>query len=208
MKPLPRPVSTILETPDVQPSVARTWARLQRSRAGGFRWRPVVFATGALVAAALVFVVNRRTPSTQPTVQVVSATPAPEPVPTLERPASLESVMVRGRSKRVTRPPETLVENAVRGDDAVGSMLESAVEAYVAGDARRSATLLAEAVEHHPDDARVGEALVTLGWLQLEQLNEPAEARKSLEHALTLPLSQQLFDRAYPLLERARAARE
>jgi hypothetical protein len=83
--------------------------------------------------------------------------------------------------------------------------LEGSVEAFADGDATQAATLLTKATAEFPEDARVPEALVTLGWLQLVHLDAPADARKSLELAMEAQLSQELFDRAWPLLQQAQA---
>ncbi|MCA2979921.1 MAG: hypothetical protein INH41_22290 [Myxococcaceae bacterium] len=123
---------------------------------------------------------------------VTHGPPAPAPVP-------LASAMVQGRARRLAQRVTGQGEPA----DVVGHLLESAVEAFTEDDARRAAALLARAIAAHPDDPRVPEALVTLGWLQLEYLDAPEDARASLERAMEVSLPQELFDRAWPLLQRA-----
>lgn len=209
MKPLPRPLSSVVGTPDVHASVARTWARIERTRAS--RSAVPRLALAGAAATLLIGLVWVLQPRPVEKVEVFAATPVPAPTPPPVEPVpapapGLESAMVQGRAKRTPRPVgEEPIEQPA--EDVVAQVLASAVDAFVAGDAARAAALLSEAVEHHPDDPRTGEALVTLGWLQLEHLHQPADAARSLERALEHSLSQQMFDRAWPLLERARAER-
>lgn len=211
MKPLPRDVKSLLEAPRTEEAVARTWVRLERSRAGARSSGRLVLALAATVLVGLVttaVVASRRAPAktlstsaesvvVTPTThdfkgetKVVAVTPTP----------SLATVMMQGRARRLERP---LAQDSGHAD-VVGQLLESAVEAFVAGDAQRSAVLLSETVTHHADDPRAVEALVTLGWLQLEHLGQADQATRTLERALAQPLSQQLFDRAWPLLQKAK----
>jgi hypothetical protein len=211
MKPLPRNLSSLVDAPPVEASVHRTWARLQRTREGHPSPRRLVLLSVSLGAAVLGFVVSQPmsppgllsepVPVAMPAPLTVRAADVPAP-PTRQMvaaPAPLASAMLQGRARRVA--------HRVSGDeapaDAVGHLLEGSVEAFADGDASQAATLLMKATTEFPEDARVPEALVTLGWLQLVHLDAPADARKSLERAMEAQLSQELFDRAWPLLQQA-----
>ncbi len=196
---LPRDVKRLLDEPEVEASVARTWVRMVQTRSGS---RPVgrLVLVSAVVTALVgwgVFAMMREpAPAFEPAVAL-----QPVVVPSVATPSSnLASVMMQGRSRRLARPPEQ-----DSGADVVGELLESSVEAFVQGDAQRAAVLLEETVTHHAEDARTTEALVTLGWLQVEHLNQPEQAVHTLNTALERHLSDDLFDRAWPLLQTARA---
>jgi hypothetical protein len=217
MKPLPRNLLSLVDSPPVEASVHRTWARLQRTRQRQRSPRRLVILSVSLAAAVLGFLVSQ--PMAKPAVlSEPVAEPVAEPVPVplivgaadvparptrpmVAAPAPLASAMLQGRARRVA--------HRVSGDeapaDAVGHLLEGSVEAFADGDATQAATLLTKATAEFPEDARVPEALVTLGWLQLVHLDAPADARKSLELAMEAQLSQELFDRAWPLLQQAQA---
>lgn len=213
MKPLPRNLLSLVDSPPVEASVHRTWARLQRTRQRQQSPRRLVILSASLAAAVLGFLVSQ--PMATP---AVLSEPVAEPVPVpltvreadvparptrpmVAAPAPLASAMLQGRARRVA--------HRVSGDeapaDAVGHLLEGSVEAFADGDASQAAILLTKATAEFPEDARVPEALVTLGWLQLVHLDAPADARKSLERAMEAQLSQELFDRAWPLLQQAQA---
>lgn len=194
---LPRDVKQLLKEPEVEAAVARTWVRMVQTRSGS---RPV--GRLVLVAAMAVALVAVGWFATREPVSEAVAAAAPQlVVPPAAAPSSnLASVMMQGRSRRLARPP---AEDS--GADVVGELLESSVEAFVEGDAQRAAVLLEETVTHHAEDARTTEALVTLGWLQLEHLNQPEQAAHTLNLALERHLSDDLFERAWPLLQTARA---
>ncbi|MER2566776.1 MAG: hypothetical protein ABTQ32_38990 [Myxococcaceae bacterium] len=198
---LPRDVKRLLDEPQVEASVARTWVRIVQTRSGA---RPVgrLMLMAALVAAVvgLGWFATRGEPAVGAPVvaeapHMVVAAPAAPAVS-----SNLANVMMQGRSRRLARPP---AEDS--GADVVGELLESSVEAFVEGDAQRASVLLAETVTHHAEDPRTTEALVTLGWLQLEHLNQPEQAASTLNMALERHLSDDLFERAWPLLQTARA---
>ena len=196
---LPRDVKRLLDEPEVEASVARTWVRMVQTRSGS---RPVArlvlvsAVVAALVGWGVFAMMHEPAPAFEPAVAL-----QPVVVPSVATPSSnLASVMMQGRSRRLARPPEQ-----DSGADVVGELLESSVEAFVQGDAQRAAVLLEETVTHHAEDARTTEALVTLGWLQVEHLNQPEQAVHTLNTALERHLSDDLFDRAWPLLQTARA---
>lgn len=198
---LPRDVKRLLKEPEVEASVARTWVRIVQTRSGV---RPVgrlvlVAAAVAAVVGLGWFAMREPAPAFEPAVTLKA-----EVAPVVASPSSnLASVMMQGRSRRLSRPPAQ--DSGAVEVDVVGQLLESSVEAFVEGDAQRAAVLLEETVTHHADDARTTEALVTLGWLQLEHLNQPEQAVRTLNTALERHLSDELFDRAWPLLQTARA---
>ncbi len=195
---LPRDVKQLLKEPEVEAAVARTWVRMVQTRSGS---RPV--GRLVLVAAMAVALVAVGWFATREPVGEAAAVAAPQVVvvpPAAVPSSNLASVMMQGRSRRLARPP---AEDS--GADVVGELLESSVEAFVEGDAQRAAVLLEETVTHHSEDARTTEALVTLGWLQLEHLNQPEQAANTLNLALERHLSDDLFERAWPLLQTARA---
>jgi hypothetical protein len=203
---LPREVKSLLEESAVDAAVQRTWVRLSRSRARGSSPRRLVVLSTALAAAVLGFVASRTTHgpqvmSAQPVVQPSPgpSSPASTPAVVAAAPAPLASAMLQGRARRVARR----VSAEALPADPVGHLLEGAVEAFTEGDAAGAAALLGRATREFPDDPRTPEALVTLGWLQLEHLEAPADARASLERAMESALSQELFDRAWPLLQKA-----
>lgn len=195
---LPRDVKRLLGEPEVEASVARTWVRIVQTRSGTPPvGRLVLVAALAVALVGVGWFATRDLPGDV----VVPEAPQPVATPVVPAPSSnLANVMMQGRSRRLARPP---AEDS--GADVVGELLESAVEAFVEGDARRAAVLLDETVTHHAEDPRTTEALVTLGWLQLEHLNQPEQAANTLNTALERHLSDDLFDRAWPLLQTARA---
>ncbi|MBL8933708.1 MAG: hypothetical protein JNM69_04095 [Archangium sp.] len=199
---LPRDVKRLLDEPEVEASVARTWVRIVQTRSVR---RPV--GRLVLVAAVVLALVGwgwfaTRGPAPAPIADVAVGSVVVPPV--VATPSSnLANVMMQGRSRRLSRPPAQ--DSGTVEVDVVGQLLESSVEAFVEGDAQRAAVLLEETVTHHAEDARTTEALVTLGWLQLEHLNQPEQAVRTLNTALERHLSDDLFDRAWPLLQTARA---
>ena len=158
----------------------------------------VAAAVAALVGWGL-FAMRAPAPAFEPAVALKSVVVPPAATSS----SNLASVMMQGRSRRLSRPP--VQDSGSVEVDVVAQLLESSVEAFVEGDAQRAAVLLEETVTHHADDARTTEALVTLGWLQLEHLNQPEQAVRTLNMALERHLSDELFDRAWPLLQTARA---
>ncbi|MBM4782934.1 MAG: tetratricopeptide repeat protein [Archangiaceae bacterium] len=198
---LPRDVKRLLDEPEVEASVARTWVRIVQTRSGS---RPVgrLVLVAAAVAALVgwgLFAMRAPAPAFEPAVALKSVVVPPAATSS----SNLASVMMQGRSRRLSRPP--VQDSGSVEVDVVAQLLESSVEAFVEGDAQRAAVLLEETVTHHADDARTTEALVTLGWLQLEHLNQPEQAVRTLNMALERHLSDELFDRAWPLLQTARA---
>lgn len=195
---LPRDVKRLLDEPEVEASVARTWVRMVQTRSGSRPVGRLVLVAAVVVALVGWGLVARRETAPEfdgPTPAIKSVAAAPLTSPS----SNLATVMMQGRSRRLARPP---VQDS--GADVVGELLESAVEAFVGGDAQRAAVLLQETVSHHAEDPRTTEALVTLGWLQLEHLNQPEQAVNTLNAALERHLSDELFDRAWPLLQTAR----
>ena len=195
MKPLSLPIKNLLEEPQLGARVVRTWVKVQRRR------QPVArpfmqWALAASVAALAVSLWWQRSPP----VEAVVAPLAVAQVKPAAPPMNLTRAMIQGRATHLV--PRANVEETTP-PDVVGEMLQGAVEAFSNGDAKRAALLLSETTAHHPDDPRTGAALVTLGWLQLEHLHQPAEAKRSLTRALELDPRAELFDRAWPLLERA-----
>ncbi|MDX2014759.1 MAG: hypothetical protein SFW67_31465 [Myxococcaceae bacterium] len=205
MSRLPRAVKTVLDEPDVTPAVQRTWVRLERTRARAPSPGRLLLLSSALAAAVAGFIVSRPVSGlTRQSVALnvpvpVPAGPPPTRLEVVTAPAPLASAMLQGRARRVARRVSAETQLA----DPVGHFLEGAVEAFTDGDAARAAALLSRVATEFPDDPRTPEALVTLGWLQLEHLDAPQEAKASLEKAMESALSQELFDRAWPLLQKA-----
>lgn len=198
---LPRDVKRLLKEPEVEASVARTWVRIVQTRSGARPVGRLVLAAAAVAAVVGLgwFATREPAAAVEPAVALKAEVAAVVPSPS----SNLASVMMQGRSRRLSRPP--VQDSGAVEVDVVGQLLESSVEAFVEGDAQRAAVLLEETVTHHADDARTTEALVTLGWLQLEHLNQPEQAVRTLNTALERHLSDELFDRAWPLLQTARA---
>lgn len=198
---LPRDVKRLLDEPEVEASVARTWVRIVQTRSGSRPVGRLVLVAAVVTALVVLGFLATREPeaAVEPAVALKSVVAPPVASPS----SNLASVMMQGRSRRLSRPP--VQDSGSVEVDVVGQLLESSVEAFVEGDAQRAAVLLEETVTHHADDARTTEALVTLGWLQLEHLNQPEQAVRTLNMALERHLSDELFDRAWPLLQTARA---
>ncbi|MCU0697215.1 MAG: hypothetical protein MUC96_11865 [Myxococcaceae bacterium] len=205
MSRLPRELETVLDEPNVTGAVQRTWVRLERTRAGTPSAGRLVLLSSALAAAVAGFVLSRPVSGPREGAAAVEPQPARVPAPAqtqvVAAPAPLASAMLQGRARRVARRVSAEAPTA----DPVGHFLEGAVEAFTEGHVARAAALLGRVSTEFPDDPRTPEALVTLGWLQLEHLELPHEAKGSLEKAMESSLSQELFDRAWPLLQKAQA---
>lgn len=202
MKPLPRPVREILEEPASPASVMRVWARVQvKRRAPPPLARPWLVGVAAVAAVAMVVMTRPRATDValssslpvaaaestksiavaeaQPVVvtppQRVADSPPPRVGPWLQGRHSLSTFARPIGAKTDTVPA-----------DVVGSLLESAEDAWRAGQPMRVVALLGEVSEHHSNDPRASEALFFLGLVQLDALKHPRLAKASFQRALEL----------------------
>ncbi|MEW5738189.1 MAG: tetratricopeptide repeat protein [Myxococcota bacterium] len=233
MSQLPRPVKQVLSSGPLDARVARTWARLQRTRRGPRVVRSGFVLAGALAAAALAVVLWPRAAIPTPPVALVSAapmvhaSPAPAPGVTADAPhlapprphgdaapAAAAHAPLRRSPTRVwwkgrpqpgaPRPSLMRVSpGAEEKVDSVDALLASADEAWRAGDTARAAALLSELAAHHPEDARAGQALYLLGQMQLDVLGAPEQAVDSFQRALQLGVPDELTGPLWQALERA-----
>ncbi len=218
MKALPRPVKQVLAEPNLDASVARVWARVQRRRRVP---RPLVrppFVLAAMVAA-ISFVVffsvtaaRRQLPVSAPAMAVKvpvssSAVACETTPPTRAVSAPVTSVSVPLVHARRPNAPPTSVRN-VNGQavDVVGALLQTADDAARDGHLDQVVAVLEEIASHHADDPRAAEALYTLGCLQLDVLKRPGLAAASLRRALELQPSADLVAPIWERLNEATAA--
>lgn len=217
MKPLPRPVKSVLqEAPDA--GIKRVWAGIQRKRRLRPTVRPFFLFAGAAALAALAVVAWPRnmTPVAPPAIAPVAqapVTPSQEEVaasaPSLAAafPVSSAAPSKQGRRPGTSRPPLAfpgLSSAAQQPADAVGVLLKSADEAWQRGELEQVVTLLREISAHHGDDPRACAAVFVLGRVQLEALHDPNAALESFERAMELDPPEDLAVPLWELMERAR----
>jgi tetratricopeptide (TPR) repeat protein len=210
MSQLPRPLKQVLsEASDA--SVVRTWARLQRTRRLGRPRTPLLLATAGLALVVLGgWFVRGRLDAAATTTLADARSPSP----------TVSAILAKGRQASASVPRSTsqplhvttasepepnvpMVQRSLVPADPVGALLESASEAVRASKFTRAAALLAEVGEHHPADRRTATALYALGRLQLENLQQPNEARRSFTRALELNPPEELVVPLWDSLEEA-----
>ncbi|MDP3233264.1 MAG: tetratricopeptide repeat protein [Myxococcales bacterium] len=201
MKPLPRPVREVLDEPVSPASVMRVWARVQvKRRAPTPLARPWLVGVAAVAAVALVVVTRPRPAvgsmssgeeSVAPvTKSMVAASEtkervAPAPVVAEVKAPPRVGPWLQGRHSLATFSRPLVKADGVPAD-LVGSLLESAEDAWRAGQPARVVAILGEVSEHHADDPRASEALFFLGLVQLDAMKHPRLAKASFQRALEL----------------------
>ncbi len=200
MKPLPRPVREVLDEPVSPASVMRVWARVQvKRRAPTPVARPWLVGVAAVAAVAMVVVTRPRAPVgsvaeavlVTKSVKTIAASEtkktesvAPPVVAEVQAPPRV-GPWLQGRHSLATFSRPLVRADAVPAD-LVGSLLESAEDAWRAGQPSRVAAILGEVSEHHANDPRASEALFLLGLVQLDALKHPRLAKASFQRALEL----------------------
>lgn len=202
MKPLPRPVREVLNEPATPASVMRVWARVQvKRRAPTPVVRPWLVGVAAVAAVAMVVVMRPRamdmsgSEALSSTVAVkafaASETKKTEPVVAAPIVAEVQAPprvgpWLQGRHSLATFSRPLGVKADAVPADLVGSLLESAEDAWRAGQPARVVAILGEVSEHHANDPRASEALFFLGLVQLDALKHPRLAKASFQRALEL----------------------
>lgn len=203
MKPLPRPVREVLDEPVSPASVMRVWARVQvKRRAPAPVARPWLVGVAAVAAVAMVVVTRPRAAvnamssgeeSVVPVTKSIIAASETKKMETVPPPVVAEvqapprvGPWLQGRHSLATFSRPVGVKADAVPADLVGSLLESAEDAWRAGQPSRVAAILGEVSEHHANDPRASEALFLLGLVQLDALKHPRLAKASFQRALEL----------------------
>jgi hypothetical protein len=199
MKPLPRPVREVLDEPASQASVMRVWARVQvKRRAPTQVVRPWLVGIAAVAALAMVVVTRPRASdaalagslptraATETVLTTKSISKAEPPSVVADLPAPRVGPWLQGRHSLATFSRPLGGRADASSADVVGSLLESAEDAWRAGQPSRVVALLGEVQEHHSNDPRASEALFFLGLVQLDALKHPRQAKASFQRALEL----------------------
>jgi hypothetical protein len=181
----------------------RVWARVQvKRRAPTPVVRPWLVGVAAVAAVAMVVVMRPRPADLSSTVAVKAlAKGEPEktepvaPVVVVEAPQAPPRVgpWLQGRHSLATFSRPVGVKADAVPADLVGSLLESAEDAWRAGQPSRVAAILGEVSEHHANDPRASEALFLLGLVQLDALKHPRLAKASFQRALELSPPEDLI---------------
>ena len=199
MKPLPRPVREVLDEPASPASVMRVWARVQvKRRAPTPLVRPWLVGVAAVAAVVMVVVTRPRATvgsvgeAVPVTKSMVAASepkktePVAPPVVAEVLPPPRVGPWLQGRHSLATfSRPLGAKADAVPAD-VVGELLESAEDAWRAGQPARVVAILGEVSEHHANDPRASEALFFLGLVQLDVQKHPRLAKASFQRALEL----------------------
>jgi hypothetical protein len=204
MKPLPRPVREVLDEPVSPASVMRVWARVQvKRRAPTPVARPWLVGVAAVAAVAMVVVARPRAAVNVMSSGVESVVPVTKSIIAASEAKKTESVAppsvvaevqapsrvgpwLQGRHSLATFSRPVGVKADAVPADLVGALLESAEDAWRAGQPSRVAAILGEVSEHHANDPRASEALFLLGLVQLDALKHPRLAKASFQRALEL----------------------
>lgn len=203
MKPLPRPVREVLDEPASPASVMRVWARVQvKRRAPTPVVRPWLVGVAAVAAVAMVVVTRPRVTvasmagaeAVPVTKSIIAASETKKTEAVVAAPVDVVEVLspprvgpwLQGRHSLATfSRPLGAKADAVPAD-VVGALLESAEDAWRAGQPARVVAILGEVSEHHANDPRASEALFFLGLVQLDALKHPRLAKASFQRALEL----------------------
>jgi hypothetical protein len=199
MKPLPRPVREVLDEPASPASVMRVWARVQvKRRAPTPLIRPSFVGVAAVVGLVMVVVLRPRgtddalssaaqVPVQTESVLTTRSITKTESLPVvIDVPAPQVTPWLQGRHSLATFSRPRGGKPDAASADVVGSLLESAEDAWRAGQPSRVIALLGEVREHHSNDPRASEALFFLGLVQLDALKHPRQAKVSFQRALEL----------------------
>ncbi|MDP1917154.1 MAG: hypothetical protein Q8L14_13015 [Myxococcales bacterium] len=217
MKPLPRPVREVLDEPASPASVMRVWARVQvKRRAPTPVVRPWLVGV-AVVAAIAMVVVTRARPAVGsvaepvPVTRSIIAASETKKTETVAPPVVAEvqaprvGPWLQGRHSLATfSRPLSAKADAVPAD-LVGALLESAEDAWRAGQPARVVAILGEVSEHHANDPRASEALFFLGLVQLDALKHPRLAKASFQRALELSPPEDLIAPLWEAYQRSMA---
>lgn len=208
MKPLPRPVKTLLAEQALDASVMRVWAKVQiKRRVPAPLARPWLVFAGAAALVAFVARVYPPSPPAPAQLVVVGVGPVTDVAAACQPLSGPATPLMHARRPAVpmSRPAGGSAAGAPGETDVVGTLLLGVEDAARDGRTDQVVAVLGEIGEHHADDPRAAEALFMLGSVQLDAMKKPRLAEASFRRALELRPAEDLVPQLWERLQEAEA---